>query len=113
MCYLTSTLIVSDGGLVPYGLISVRELFRLIVMLCNPVNKENTDVIIQLGLTLLMVCLQVGADSIGQFTSILPIVKDDLCRNLFTVSKILFYPSLLGLVTDHQIDSPMLVTYKF
>ncbi|XP_075238410.1 sec7 domain-containing protein garz isoform X2 [Lycorma delicatula] len=76
-----------DGGLVPYGLVSVRELFRLIVMLCNPTNKENTDVVIQLGLTLLTVALQVGADSVGQYASILPIVKDDLCRNLFTLLK--------------------------
>ncbi|XP_039279024.1 Golgi-specific brefeldin A-resistance guanine nucleotide exchange factor 1 isoform X3 [Nilaparvata lugens] len=75
------------GGHVPYGLASVRELFRLIVSLCSPSNKENTEGIIHLGLTLLNVALQVGADSIGQFASILPIVRDDLCRNLFSLLK--------------------------
>lgn len=72
-----------SGPLVPYGLLCVRELFRFLVSLCNPLNKENTEVIIHVGLTLLTVALEVGADAIGQYSTLMCIVKDDLCRNLF------------------------------
>lgn len=72
-----------SGPLVPYGLLCVRELFRFLVSLCNPLNKENTEVIIHVGLTLLTVALEVGADAIGQYSTLMSIVKDDLCRNLF------------------------------
>lgn len=72
--------------LVPYGLACVRELFRFLISLCNPLDKQNTDVMVHLGLTLLMVAFEVGADSIGKYTALLALVKDDLCRNLFLVS---------------------------
>ncbi|XP_054265993.1 Golgi-specific brefeldin A-resistance guanine nucleotide exchange factor 1-like isoform X2 [Macrosteles quadrilineatus] len=72
-----------EGPLVPYGVLCVRELFRFLVSLCNPLNKENSEVIIHTGLTLLTVALEVGADAIGKYATLLTIVKDDLCRNLF------------------------------
>ena len=72
--------------LVPYGLACVRELFRFLISLCNPLDKQNTDVMIHLGLTLLTVAFEVGADSIGKYSHLLALVRDDLCRNLFSVS---------------------------
>ena len=72
--------------LVPYGLASVRELFRFLISLCNPMDKQNTELMTQLGLNLLTVAFEVGADSIGKYDSLLALVKDDLCRNLFSVS---------------------------
>lgn len=72
--------------LVPYGLDCVRELFRFLITLCNPLDKQNTEVMIHLGLTLLTVALEVGADSIGKYTTLLTLVKNELCRNLFSVS---------------------------
>lgn len=75
-----------DLILMPYGLASVRELFRFLISLCNPLDKQNTDVMIHLGLSLLTVAFEVGADSIGKYSSLLALVKDDLCRNLFSVS---------------------------
>uniref|UniRef100_A0A1B6C7R4 SEC7 domain-containing protein n=2 Tax=Clastoptera arizonana TaxID=38151 RepID=A0A1B6C7R4_9HEMI len=69
--------------LLPYGLLCVRELFRFLVSLCNPLNKENSEMIIHVGLSLLTVALEVGADAIGHYSTLLAIVKDDLCRNLF------------------------------
>lgn len=72
--------------LVPYGLACVRELFRFLISLCNPFDKQNTDVMIHLGLTLLTVAFEVGADSIGKYSPLLALVRDDLCRNLFSVS---------------------------
>ncbi|KAJ8926524.1 hypothetical protein NQ314_021126 [Rhamnusium bicolor] len=71
--------------LVPYGLACVRELFRFLISLCNPLDKQNTDVMIHLGLTLLTVCFEVGADSIGKYNTLLALVRDDLCRNLFSL----------------------------
>ncbi|XP_019547969.3 Golgi-specific brefeldin A-resistance guanine nucleotide exchange factor 1 isoform X2 [Aedes albopictus] len=69
----------------PYGLPCIRELFRFLISLCNPLDKQNTDVMIHMGLTLLTVTFEVGADSIGKYDSLLTIVKDDLCKNLFSL----------------------------
>lgn len=73
-------------ALVPYGLASVRELFRFLISLCNPIDKQNTEAMIHLSLTLLTVAFEVGADSIEKYSSLLSLVKDDLCRSLFSVS---------------------------
>jgi brefeldin A-resistance guanine nucleotide exchange factor 1 len=77
-----------DGSqpLVPYGVVCVRELFRFLISLCNPLDKQNTETMIHIGLTLLTVALEIGADSIGKYNSLLSLVKDELCRNLFSVS---------------------------
>lgn len=77
--------IEEEIALVPYGLASVRELFRFLISLCNPMDKQNTDAMIHLGLTLLTVAFEVGADSIEKYSSLLALVKDDLCRSLFSV----------------------------
>ncbi|CAH1968968.1 unnamed protein product [Acanthoscelides obtectus] len=69
----------------PYGLASVRELFRFLISLCNPLDKQNTEVEIHLGLTLLTVAFEVGADSIGKYNTLLALVKDDMCRNLLSL----------------------------
>lgn len=72
--------------LLPYGLPCVRELFRFLISLCNPMDKQNSDTMVHMGLSLLTVALEVGADSIGNYDSLLVLVKDELCRNLFSVS---------------------------
>ncbi|XP_066139607.1 Golgi-specific brefeldin A-resistance guanine nucleotide exchange factor 1 [Euwallacea fornicatus] len=72
-----------DLVLFPYGLACVRELFRFLISLCNPNDKQNSEVMIHLGLTLLTVAFEVGADNIGKHATLLALVKDDLCRNLF------------------------------
>lgn len=79
----TSRGVASNGDLVPYGLPCIRELLRFLVTLCNPMDKQNTDVMIHMGLNLLTVALEVGADSIGKYETLMAIVRDDMCRNLF------------------------------
>ncbi|XP_023706010.1 Golgi-specific brefeldin A-resistance guanine nucleotide exchange factor 1 isoform X5 [Cryptotermes secundus] len=76
-----------DGSqpLVPYGVACVRELFRFLISLCNPLDKQNTETMIHTGLSLLTVALEIGADSIGKYNSLLGLVKDELCRNLFSL----------------------------
>lgn len=77
----------STGPLVPYGLPCVRELLRFLVSLTNSVDGHNTDVMIQMGLSLLTVALESGADHIALFKSLLTLVRDDMCKNLFFLLK--------------------------
>jgi hypothetical protein len=72
--------------LIPYGLPCVRELFRFLISLTNPIDRHNTDVMIHMGLSLLTVALETGADHISCFNSLLYLVKDELCRSLSMVS---------------------------
>ncbi|KAG1678115.1 Golgi-specific brefeldin A-resistance guanine nucleotide exchange factor 1 [Nymphon striatum] len=74
-----------NTSLMPYGLPCVRELFRYLISLTNPFEKHNTDVMVQIGLTLLTVALESGADHISSFKSLLNLVQDDMCRNLFSL----------------------------
>ena len=71
--------------LIPYGLPCVRELFRFLISLTNPVDRHNTDVMIHMGLSLLTVALETGADHISCYNSLLYLVKDELCRSLSMV----------------------------
>ena len=75
-----------SGPLVPYGLPCVRELFRFLMSLTNPLDRQNTDVMVHMGLSLLTVALEAGADHISKFNSLLYLIKDDMCKNLFFVS---------------------------
>ncbi|CAG9864708.1 unnamed protein product [Phyllotreta striolata] len=74
-----------ETNLSPYGLACVRELFRFLISLCNPLDKQNTDVMIHLGLGLLTVAFEISADNIGKYSTLLALVEDDLCRNLFAL----------------------------
>ncbi|XP_065369884.1 Golgi-specific brefeldin A-resistance guanine nucleotide exchange factor 1 [Calliphora vicina] len=71
--------------LVPYGLPCIQELFRFLILLCNPMDKQNTDTMMHMGLNLLTVAFEVGADNIGKYDTLLQLVRDDLCRNLFAL----------------------------
>lgn len=72
--------------LIPYGLPCVRELFRFLVSLTNPLDRHNTDVMVHMGLSLLIVALETAADQISCYSSLLYLVKDELSRNLSVVS---------------------------
>lgn len=74
--------------LAPYGALCVRELFRFLVSLCSPLDKQNNEVMTHLGLSLLQVALEIAADYLSNFPSLLVLVKDDLCRNLILVMTI-------------------------
>ncbi|EZA59947.1 hypothetical protein DMN91_000370 [Ooceraea biroi] len=66
----------------PYGALCVRELFRFLISLCSPLDKQNNEIMTHLGLSLLQVALEIAADALANFSSLLALVKDDLCRNL-------------------------------
>lgn len=76
-----------DGdSLTPYGIPCIRELFRFLISLCNPLDTQNTDAIMHISLNLLTIVFEVAADNIGNYYSLIGLVKDELCRNLFGVS---------------------------
>ena len=83
---MLSFLIAGSGPLIPYGLPCVRELFRFLISLTNPLDRHNTDVMVHMGLSLLTVAHESGADHIAVYSSLLSLVKDDLCKSLFFVS---------------------------
>ncbi|XP_078492936.1 Golgi-specific brefeldin A-resistance guanine nucleotide exchange factor 1 [Ciona intestinalis] len=82
------------GPLVPYALPCIRELFRFLISLTNPHDRHNTDVMIHMGMSLMMVALETSRDEIMKFPSLLTLVKDDMCRYLFQLLSV----DRLGLV---------------
>ncbi|XP_034476880.1 Golgi-specific brefeldin A-resistance guanine nucleotide exchange factor 1 isoform X2 [Drosophila innubila] len=74
-----------SATLTPYGLPFIKELFRFLIILCNPLDKQNSDSMIHTGLSLLTVAFEVAADNIGKYETLLELVKDDLCRNLISL----------------------------
>lgn len=93
---------MATATLLPYGLPCIRELLRFLITLINPLDKQNTDAMIHMGLNLLTIALEVGADSIGKYESLLEMVKDDLCHNLFSVCIISLQPSARNSITKHK-----------
>ncbi|XP_042856225.1 Golgi-specific brefeldin A-resistance guanine nucleotide exchange factor 1-like isoform X2 [Penaeus japonicus] len=78
---------VESGALVPYGMPCVKEVLRFLISLTSPNNEQNTPAMILTALNLLTVALEVGADHINQTPSLLALLKDQLCRNLFMLLK--------------------------
>lgn len=70
---------------VPYGIPCIRELFRFLISLCNPMDAQNNENVIHIALNLLTVVFEVASDNIGNFYSLTTLVKDELCRNLFSL----------------------------
>uniref|UniRef100_A0A8B9ZHN1 Golgi-specific brefeldin A-resistance guanine nucleotide exchange factor 1 n=1 Tax=Anas platyrhynchos TaxID=8839 RepID=A0A8B9ZHN1_ANAPL len=69
------------AALVPYGLPCIRELFRFLISLTNPLDRHNSEVMIHMGLQLLTVALE--SAPIANCQSLLGLVKEELCRHLF------------------------------
>uniref|UniRef100_A0A914VU46 SEC7 domain-containing protein n=2 Tax=Plectus sambesii TaxID=2011161 RepID=A0A914VU46_9BILA len=67
---------------IPYGLPCVRELLRFLISLTSPLDRANTEQMILMGLNLLTVALEAGADYLGSYTLLLPLLRNELCRSL-------------------------------
>lgn len=67
----------------PYSLPSIRELFRVLVDLLRPQNKEHNDALRVMALRIIDVALEVAGPSIAKHPSLANLAKDDLCRYLF------------------------------
>lgn len=85
----------TESLLIPYGLPCIQELFKFLILLCNPLDKQNSDIMIHIGLNLLTVAFEVAAENIGKYDGLLSLVKDELCRNLFSVSRFCYFSVIL------------------
>ncbi|GMS87930.1 hypothetical protein PENTCL1PPCAC_10105, partial [Pristionchus entomophagus] len=68
--------------LLPYGLPCCRELLRFLIALTDPLDRQNTEQMIVLGLSLLTVALEAAADHLSSYVLLLPLIKNELCRSL-------------------------------
>ncbi|XP_063968958.1 Golgi-specific brefeldin A-resistance guanine nucleotide exchange factor 1-like [Lytechinus pictus] len=73
------------GPPIPYGLPCVRELLRFLISLINPYDRHNTDLMMHMGLSLLTIAVETGCDHIPSFSTLIALVRDDLCKNLFAL----------------------------
>ncbi|KAL5113966.1 GDP/GTP exchange factor for ARF [Pleosporales sp. CAS-2024a] len=79
----------ADGGqqqpldIRPYSLPSIRELFRVLVDLLDPHDRQHTDTMRVMALRIVDVALEVAGPSIASHPSIANLAKDTLCRHLF------------------------------
>ncbi|KAJ6144511.1 hypothetical protein N7470_008406 [Penicillium chermesinum] len=67
----------------PYSLPSIRELFRVLIDLLDPHNRQHTDTMRVMALRIIDVALEVAGPSIARHPSLAALAKDDLCRYLF------------------------------
>ena len=67
----------------PYSLPSIRELFRVLVDLLQPHNRQHGDPLRVMALRIIDVALEVAGPSISKHPSLAMLAKDDLCRYLF------------------------------
>ena len=67
----------------PYSLPSIRELFRVLVNLLEPLDRQHTDAMRIMALRIIDVALEVAGPSIAKHSSLTILAKDDLCRHLF------------------------------
>lgn len=67
----------------PYGVPSIRELFRVLVNLLEPGDKQHTDAMRVMALRVIDVAIEVAGAAIVQHPGLASLARDDLCRNLF------------------------------
>ncbi|KAH6663098.1 hypothetical protein B0J14DRAFT_495149 [Halenospora varia] len=67
----------------PYSLPSIRELFRVLVDLLDPHDKQHGDPMRVMALRIIDVALEVAGPSIAKHPSLATLAEDRLCRYLF------------------------------
>ncbi|KAI9815369.1 MAG: GDP/GTP exchange factor for ARF [Thelocarpon impressellum] len=67
----------------PYSLPSIRELFRVLVDLLDPHDRQHTDTMRVMAMRIIDVALEVAGPSITKHPSLSDLAKDNLCRFLF------------------------------
>lgn len=67
----------------PYGILSIRELFRVLIDLLDPHNSQHTDTMRVMALRIIDVALEVSGPSVARHPILATLAEDDLCRHLF------------------------------
>lgn len=77
----------SEGDIIteikPYSLPSIRELFRVLVGLLDPDDRQHNDTMRVMALRIVDVALEVAGPSIASQPTLATLAKDTLCRHLF------------------------------
>ncbi|MCJ1357907.1 MAG: GDP/GTP exchange factor for ARF [Icmadophila ericetorum] len=73
----------TDAEIKSYSLPSIRELFRVLVNLLEPHDRQHTDSMRIMALRIIDVALEVAGPSIAKHPSLAALAKNDLCRHLF------------------------------
>ncbi|CAI4230553.1 unnamed protein product [Auanema sp. JU1783] len=66
----------------PYGLPCCTELLRFLISIANPVDRQNTESMVLLGLNLITVAFEAAADHLSSYSFLMTYIKDNLCRAL-------------------------------
>jgi brefeldin A-resistance guanine nucleotide exchange factor 1 len=72
-----------DPPIKPYSLPSIRELFRTLVDLLDPHERQNADAMRVMALRIIDVALEVAGPSIAKHPTLATVAEDRLCRYLF------------------------------
>ena len=72
-----------DAQAKPYSLPSIRELFRALVDLLDPHNRQHADALRVMALRIINVALEVAGPSIAKHPTLATLAEDRLCRHLF------------------------------
>lgn len=67
----------------PYSLPSIRELFRVLIDLLDPHNRQQADAMRVMALRVINVALEVAGPSIASHPALAVLCEDQLCRHLF------------------------------
>ncbi|KAI0391810.1 Sec7-domain-containing protein [Xylariaceae sp. FL0594] len=67
----------------PYSLPSMKELFRVLVDLLDPQDKQQGDTMRVMALRIIHVALEVAGPSIARHPALAVVAEDRLCRHLF------------------------------
>jgi golgi-specific brefeldin A-resistance guanine nucleotide exchange factor 1 len=72
-----------DPEIKPYSLPSIRELFRVLVDLLDPHDRQHADNMRVMALRIIDVALEVAGPSIAKHPTLALLAEDRLCRYLF------------------------------
>lgn len=72
-----------DRTIKPYSLPSIRELFRVLVDLLDPHDRQHADAMRVMALRIIDVALEVAGPSIAKHPTLADLAEDRLCRYLF------------------------------
>ncbi|KAI5861656.1 hypothetical protein GGS23DRAFT_576035 [Durotheca rogersii] len=72
-----------SGEIKPYSLPSMKELFRVLVDLLDPNDKQQGDTMRVMALRIIHVALEVAGPSIARHPALAVVAEDRLCRHLF------------------------------
>lgn len=73
----------NNAEIKPYSLPSIRELFRVLVDLLDPHDRQHADPMRVMALRIIDVALEVAGPSIAKHPSLASLAEDRLCRHLF------------------------------